>query len=294
MLNMSKALNSALQQPGGLQVPDSVKRIEERLKNEYPIHKNCHIAAAKERERIKAATDNASKKPELSKPAIPETRPPPVPVAEVESESDSDGESMDTDTSDNESSVEAPINRFQMSYTARDEQLRTMIKLHDQHLKEEGPGNDVSGTWHLDCPSLTLKYCAHKARQHQKIVWNIHSEVDKVNRPSISWIKFDMIVVEGVIRIEALEFRKEYEGKKLPFTWRGRKTWDSRLLCDDVVNSGYVIFPSMHECWGVFSALGQEWLFTGKKVDRIVPSKSIYALRREYNNFLDCLRGKGR
>jgi hypothetical protein len=305
--NMVKALSNALKSPGGLQVSPEVQEVELRSKRRYPEYKKRYIedepkrlAAQKERERINAALQHASK-PTASKPAIQETR---TPVPVVAAEPKEDGEPMETDTSDDassdddssddDSSVQGPIDKTdtETSLAARDEQLRTMIKLHDQLLKDEGPGKNIAGTWHLDCPHLTLKYCKDKVHQHQKIIWNIHSEVDD-NYPSFGWIKFDMIVVEGVIRVQALEFPNKCEGKKLPFTWRGRKTADWELLCNDDVNLGYVIFPSMHECWGSFSVFGQTWPFMGKKVDKMIPSKSLLALREEYKHYLDCLKRKG-
>jgi hypothetical protein len=50
----------------------------------------------------------------------------------------------------------------------------------------------------------------------------------------------------------------------------------------------------MHECWGIIKILDVAYNFTGKKVDRILPSKSTTALNKEFENYLDCLQGKGR
>jgi hypothetical protein len=164
-----------------------------------------------------------------------------------------------------------------------------MNKLHDQLLEIDGPGMDIAGLWHLDCPGITLKYCTDKIHENQKIIWNIHRQHDTED---YRWVKFDQIIIEGVIRIE-LKFSEDWLGEKLFFTWRGRDTVDSEIQFDDERNSGYVIFSSMHECWGVISALGEGWTFTGKKVDKMLPSKSQNALNKEYLNYERCFLGKG-
>lgn len=294
---MTKALSDAFQSPGGLQVSAEVQKTEERLKKRYPDHKKRHfereqkrLAAAKEMERVKAAAaangrSTATKATQTSKSEIQERRPPvPVLVAGPR-----DVESMETDNSDDESSVEGndDIAPWQ---NARDGQVRTMNKLHDQLLADHGPGKNISGTWHLDCPMLTSKFCREKVDEPRKIIWNIPSSANDGNADGIL-IKFDMLAVEGVIRTNPLP---DYLGKRLLFEWRGRRTADLELLCE-VTNLGYVIFSSMHECWGTIKILdGAAYNFTGKKVDRILPSKSTTALNKEFEHYLDCLQGKGR
>lgn len=89
-----------------------------------------------------------------------------------------------------------------------------------------------------------------------------------------------MIALEGIIRLDD-ELDIFCLGESLNFQWRGRKTADLEPLRDDG-NRGYVVFTSMHECWGVFLGFEEVLYFTGKKVDRMIPSKSADALADEY------------
>jgi hypothetical protein len=70
--------------------------------------------------------------------------------------------------------VSESVDKYDIArHVARDEQLRIMNKL---LLEVDGPGLDIAGVWHLDCPGVTLKYCTDKIHENQKIVGNIHRQ----------------------------------------------------------------------------------------------------------------------
>jgi hypothetical protein len=155
---------------------------------------------------------------------------------------------------------------------------------HDQLVEREGPGNDIAGVWQLDCPGITLEWCNKEMYQHEKIIWKIHRP--HVAKDLCRWVQFGQIVVEGIVHIKKHDSR-EWLGKKHLCTWRGRETGESEVQLDDELNSGYIIFSSMHERWGMFECMfGGPWAFTGKKVDTAATLKGEKMMKRKYERYV--------
>ena len=83
-------------------------------------------------------------------------------------------------------------------------------------------------------------------------------------------------------------------GKKLRFTWRGKKIGGTAVEFDDELKSGYIVFTSNYECKGVFRCCyGGPWKFTGKKILTTKPRQRVKTLRKEYEVVYERRREQG-
>jgi hypothetical protein len=166
----------------------------------------------------------------------------------------------------------------------RDRQLTKMNRQHALLLaSSEGAGNDVFGTWQLDCPEIIKQWGHLEMYAKGNIIWVIHPPL---THESHLWCSFKQIVVEGVLCIDwksAIE-RHNWRGRKNKFTFRGITPGDGDFCCDDEWNKGWIVFTSEHECHGEFETqFGEKpWIFTGVKISSKRNGKQQHSLSDEY------------
>jgi hypothetical protein len=172
-----------------------------------------------------------------------------------------------------------------------DARKRMIAKTDRQHsllLSNEGGGDDVFGTWEIDCPGIHEEWPEWQNIE-KGMKWIIHPPLPSNTH---SWVSFKQMVVEGVMGIE---WWKDDLPEKEWFNWlnvrrefrfRGLETGENDFCCMDEANMGWIVFTSEHECHGVFEVEfgGKPWEFTGKKVSLKRPGKKPAALAKEYEN----------
>lgn len=169
---------------------------------------------------------------------------------------------------------------------SRARQLEAMNRLHAALLASNSEGTTVFGTWQMDCPDIISTWSQCEDMLRENIIWKIHPPI--VNDTHL-WVQFKQIVVEGALRIEwksALEVNR-WRNRKNNFTFRGRETGESEIICDDEANNGFIVFTSSHECYGEFKCEfgGDAWPFTGKKIKANITGKKPYTLMQDYRRY---------
>lgn len=147
-------------------------------------------------------------------------------------------------------------------------------EMHNELVKH-GDGGDIGGTWHLDMPELTSMY------QSGDVTWVIVSP----DNSGHTWASFDLLILEGVVRIDWSSSKSAWKGRERKFTWRGTETGEGEIQYDDSSNGGTVTFTSASTCGGTWWGAYGTFEFTGKKTSR--QTSSVNALRDEYDGYND-------
>lgn len=163
-----------------------------------------------------------------------------------------------------------------------------MEKINEMHarLLRSGPGNDVGGTWRIDCPEISSwNDHSNHGTSNTDITWSIHPP-----QPTSThlYAKISQVIVVGFCRIDW--DHKKWKGKELPFTWRGRETGEDESQWRDEVNRGFITFSSSHECEGEFQCeYGGPYEFVGRKVaiDVAAGTESFGECRKEFEKFTE-------
>ena len=165
-----------------------------------------------------------------------------------------------------------------LSDAARERQLEKMNRLHDELLSQSGLGDDISGTWQIDCPGIVQTWCHNERLKDSECIW-------KIPRPDPTdeciWLRFEQIVVEGVM---CMEWNADWEGRKLEFAYRGKETGEGDVQCDDEWNRGWIMFTSTGECHGEFGCqmFSKPYKFEGKKISGHRPMRANKGLEKKF------------
>jgi len=155
-------------------------------------------------------------------------------------------------------------------------------RLHSQ-LVRTGPGNDIGGTWRIDCPEISSGY-GDSMHSHTGITWIIHPPQ---NSKSFVWGEISQVVVDGIVRIEWPN-SDNWKRKTRRFVWRGRDNGTGEIQHSDEINRGVINFVSSHECLGTFACeFGGPYTFVGRKVSRGFPERtqSIEECQKEFRRY---------
>jgi len=170
------------------------------------------------------------------------------------------------------------INRISADVRAqlRAKEIAQQNEIDEMHrdLVKRGDGGDIGGTWHLDMPELTSNY------QKGDITWEIVSPDDS----GFVWASFDLLILEGVVRISWPGPRSAWKGQERKFRWKGTETGEGVIQCDSS-NGGTVTFTSASTCSGTWWGTYGTFEFTGKKISRQT-SLSIDDLEEEFETIM--------
>jgi hypothetical protein len=261
---MKKVLMEAVRSE--IEVSVDVKVLEERLNNEYA-------------ESLKNGSHNTEDDTEISD-SEPDSKNDPLRLMREVLRLTSTAASA-TSEERAKKGAEFEDNAQKSIEASQDRQLAKINRKHALLLASpQGAGDDIFGTWQLDCPALTKQYCHLECYAKSDMVWVIHP---LLGHDLHLWCSFKQMVVAGVMSIE-WESALDWRNRKNGFTFRGETTGDGDFCCDDEWNKGWIVFTSEHECHGMFETqFGDEpWEFTGKKISLKRAGKQQKALGEEY------------
>jgi len=159
-------------------------------------------------------------------------------------------------------------------------QLRANEAAHQNEIDEmhhdlvkHGDGGDIGGTWQLDMPELTSNY------QSGDITWKVASPDDS----GYVWASFDLLILEGVVRISWPGKKSAWKGRERKFSWKGCETGEGEIQCDSS-NGGTVTFTSASTCSGTWWGAYGTFEFTGKKIS-LEMSASVDHLEDEFESY---------
>jgi hypothetical protein len=170
------------------------------------------------------------------------------------------------------------INRISSNIAAQ--KVEEKAALHDElekmhrDLVKHGDGKDIGGTWHLDIPELTDNY-----RDGE-----ITLEIIPPGNSGHVWAAFDLIILEGVVRIDWPGPRTAWKGREMKFTWRGTETGEGVIQYEDSHNKGTVTFTTASMCNGTWHGAYGTWDFTGMKISRET-SSVVNNLQNEFDGY---------
>jgi hypothetical protein len=142
---------------------------------------------------------------------------------------------------------------IQSQKRAREHTRQKDINAAHQRVLQHGNDNDIRGMWYFEIPELTEIYGSGD------ITW----EIAPPDGSGFRWASFDLVILEGVVRIN---WGGKWKGKEKRFTWRGTETGEGVIQFDDSSNGGTVTFTSANECIGKFWGAYGSFEFKGKKV----------------------------
>lgn len=123
-----------------------------------------------------------------------------------------------------------------------------------QRSVQDGNDDDIAGTWQFDMPELTENY------QSGDITW----EIAQLDSSGFRWASFDLLILEGVVRIN---WDGKWKGKEKRFAWRGTETGEGEIQYSDS-NGGTITFTSANKCIGKWWGAYGTFEFKGKKVSK--------------------------
>jgi hypothetical protein len=173
--------------------------------------------------------------------------------------------------------VRREINRISTGVHAqlRADEVAQQIEIDQRHrnLVKRGDGGDIGGTWQLDMPELSRIY------QSGDVRLIIASPDDS----GYVWASFDLVILEGVVRIDWAGPRSGWKGKERKFRWKGTETGEG-VIQYEKSNGGTVTFTSASTCSGTWWGSYGTFEFTGKKISREMPA-SVDHLEDEFESY---------
>jgi hypothetical protein len=169
--------------------------------------------------------------------------------------------------------------------TAKRTVMDEINQLHSKLLRT-GPGDDIEGTWRIDCPEISSWYGdGHSmGRTGTDITWLIHPPQTS---GSFVWGEISQVVVDGIVRIEWRD-SDDWKGNTRSYVWRGRDNGTGEIQHSDEINRGVINFVSSHECLGTFACeFGGPYTFVGRKVSKGFPERtqSVAECQKEFRGY---------